>query len=161
MSNKLTKEAATKVTRVLDHAASILQQHHEALGVKEKIAKDFALRCDILSDHIDKQAGIDRRAQMDPAENYTEDKLGPDDFDPAEIGEQTPAALLRNEDEPYMDTFNQQWFDQLREVQQTGQFSNAKVAAQLVKHMAKILDAYGIPLRVARKKEGKDPKKAA
>jgi len=161
MPSKIKKEAAIKVTRVLDHAADILQQHHAALGIKEKIAKDFAIRCDLLSDHIEKQAGVDRRAQMDPAENYTEDKLGPDDFDPAEVGEETPGALLRNEDEPYMDTFNQQWFDQLREVQQTGQFSNAKVAAQLVKHMAKILDAYGIPLRVARKKVEKDPKKAA
>jgi hypothetical protein len=156
MSSKpITKEAALKVSRLLDQAATTFQKHHVALGIKPKIANDFALRCDILSDHVEKQAGIDRRAQMDPKENYTEDALGPDDFDPAEIGEQTPGALLRNEDEPYMDTFNQQWFDQLREVQQTGQFSNAKTAAQLIKHMAGLLHAHGIPLVVRRKKSPK------
>jgi hypothetical protein len=140
---KLTKEGAKQVTADLDRLATLFQSHFTTLGLPKHIAKDMALRCDMLSDHIENRAGIARKAQMDPPANYTEEDVKPDEFNPAEIGEESAQAFLRNEDEPYMDAFKQDEFDQLREVQQDGMFSNAKAAAELVKKMAALLAENG------------------
>jgi len=170
MPKQLTKFGALQVSHDLDRLASLYQEEAETIGVTEKIANDFALRCDILSDHIEKRAGIQRdadgnlkdpqlakmaaaitkRAQMDPKENYTETTLAPNSFDPAEIGEEQSGALLRNQDEPYMDVFKQDEFDQLRQVQQDGMFSNAKSASLLVQKMARLLEKNNIPIPVAQ-----------
>jgi len=163
MPKKLSKQGAMQVTTDLDRIASLFEQEHETLGISDKIAGDFALRCDILSTAVEKTAGIERTpegklkdpellklAQMDPTQNYTETKVKPNEFDPSEIAKETPAALLRNTDEPYMDVFRQDEYDQLREVQQTGMFSNAKTAAVLVKKMAALLAQNNVPLPVAR-----------
>lgn len=169
MPKNLTKFGALQVSHDLDRLASLYQEEAEALGVTPKIANDFAMRCDILSDHIEKRAGIQRdgegnlrdpelakyasglakKAEMDPRENYTESTLAPHDFDPAEIGEEQSGALLRNQDEPYMDVFKQDEFDQLRQVQQDGMFSNAKSAATLVKKMANLLAQHKVPVYVS------------
>ena len=45
-----------------------------------------------------------------------------------------------------MDVFRQDEYDQLREVQQTGMFSNAKTAALLVRKMARLLAQNQVPL---------------
>lgn len=148
---KLTKAAALQVTARLDQLANIFQKQYGALGFSEKVARDFAFRCDVLADRVEKWTGVKRTAQLDPVDNYTESDLLPDAFDPSEIGAETTKPLLRNQDEPYMDTFRQEWFDELRTVQQTGQFSNAKVAAQAMRHMAQLLDAYGIPMNPRRR----------
>lgn len=155
MTAQLSKKAALKVGAQLDYVASLVQGNYGVLGIPEKIAKDFAFRCDALSDHVEQRVGVDRmassrKAELDPKENFTETELVAPEFDPAEIGEETAKPLLVNSDEPYMDTFRQEWFDELRTVQQTGQFSNAKAAAKLVVKMAQILDAHGIPLVVPR-----------
>jgi len=170
MPKQLTKFGALQVSHDLDRLAALYQAEAETIGVTSKIADDFALRCDILSDHIEKRAQIARnadgaltdpalakyaaalvkRAAMDPKENYTVDPLGGNDFNPAEIGEEQSGALLRNQDEPYMDAFKQDEFDQLRQVQQDGMFSNAKSASRLVQKMARLLAQNGIPLPVAQ-----------
>lgn len=170
MPKQLTKFGALQVSHDLDRLAALYQAEAETIGVTAKIADDFALRCDILSDHIEKRAQIGRnadgaltdpdlakyaaalvkRAEMDPKENYTVDQLGANDFNPAEIGEEQSGALLRNQDEPYMDVFKQDEFDQLRQVQQDGMFSNAKSASLLVQKMAKLLAKNGIPLPIAQ-----------
>ena len=164
MSKQLSKSGAMQVTTDLDQIATLFQQEHETLGIKKKIADDFALRCDILSSAVEKTAGIERTpegelkdpellklAQMDPTQNYTEGKIKPNEFDPSEIAKETPAALLRNTDEPYMDVFRQDEYDQLREVQQTGMFSNAKTAASAMKKMAELLAQNKVPLPVEKK----------
>lgn len=170
MPNQLTKQGALQVSTDLDRLASVFQQEHATLGLSEKVAQDFALRCDILSDFIEKKAGVardadgaikdaelakyasalSRRAQMDPKKNFTVGDVKSGEFNPAEIGEEQSGALLRNSDEPYMDCFQQDEFDQLRQVQQDGMFSNAKAAAVAIKKMAMILAAHGIPLSVAK-----------
>lgn len=170
MPKQLSKFGALQVSHDMDRLAALYQEEAEAIGVSPKIANDFALRCDILSDHIEKRAGIERdgdgnltdpellqyataltkKAAMDPKENYTVDQLGANDFNPAEIGEEQSGALLRNQDEPYMDVFKQDEFDQLRQVQQDGMFSNAKSASLLVQKMARLLEKNNIPLPVAQ-----------
>ena len=176
MPKQLSKFGALQVSHDMDRLAALYQEEAEAIGVSSKIANDFALRCDILSDHLEKRAGIERddnnalkdpelakyashlstskTAAMDPKENYTVDQVGANDFNPAEIGEEQSGALLRNEDEPYMDVFKQDEFDQLREVQQDGMFSNAKSAALLVQKMAKILAENNIALPAVVKAAG-------
>jgi hypothetical protein len=166
----LSKHGALQVTRDLDRIANLFESEHTTLGVSEKVAEDFGLRCDLLSREVEKTAGIERaedgkfadpeiaklageiakQAMMDPKQNYTVDKLGPNDFNPAEIGEEQSKALLRNQDEPYMDMFKQDEFDQLRMVQQDGMFSNAKSASLLVQKMARLLEKNNIPLPVAQ-----------
>jgi hypothetical protein len=166
MSNQLSKQGALQVTRDLDRIATLFEAEFQALGVSEKIAHDFATRCDLLSQEVEKTAGIERteggefkdpeiaklataiekKAQMDPKSNYTEDQLGAKDFNPAEIGEEQSGALLRNQDEPYMDVFKQDEFDQLRQVQQDGMFSNAKSASLAMQKMAALLAKHNIPL---------------
>jgi len=166
MSKTLSKQGALQVTRDLDRFANLYETEYATLGVSEKVGNDFALRCDLLSREAEKTAGIERtedgqfkdpeiakmasaikkRAEMDPKNNYTEDQVQGWEFNPAEIGEEQSKALLRNEDEPYMDVFKQDEFDQLRMVQQDGMFSNAKSAALLVQKMAKILAENNISL---------------
>jgi len=137
---KLTEKGARQVTADLDRLATLFQSDYAILGIPEKIAVDMARRCDMLSDTIEKTAGLSRKAQMDPTENYTEEKILPNEFNPAEIGEEQSEAFLRNEDEPYMDVFKQDEFDQLREVQQDGMFSNAKSASKLIAKLADRLE---------------------
>jgi hypothetical protein len=166
MSKKLSKQGALQVTRDLDRIANLYETEFATLGVSEKVGKDFAFRCDLLSQEAEKVAGIERtqdgsfkdpeiakmaasiekQAEMDPKNNYTEDQVQGWEFNPAEIGEEQSGALLRNEDEPYMDVFKQDEFDQLRQVQQDGMFSNAKAASLLVQKMAKILAENNIAL---------------
>jgi hypothetical protein len=169
MSDQLTKQGALQVTADLDRLANLFMSEKEILGLTEKIAQDFALRCDIISDHLERKAGIERaddgslkdpnlaryasvlskKAEMDPKSNYTMEDIKPKEFDPAEIGEEQSGALLRNQDEPYMDVFKQDEFDQLRQVQQDGMFSNSKAASALVAKMAKLLSDNNIKVPVA------------
>ena len=155
---QLTTKGAIQISTELDRVASLFQKEHEVLGLPEKIAIDFALRCDALSDHIEKRAGVVRlkTGELDPKHNYTEtaggDAEGTNYFPPSDIGTRTDGALLRNQDEPYMDTFEQEWYNELRTVQQTGQFSNAKAASeigpQMLKRMATLLQQAGVKLKV-------------
>jgi len=136
MPKTITKKGAMKVTADLDRLANLFQYQHEALRLPKAVATDLAKRLDTVSSHLEIVSGIDKSAKMDPPSNYTEEKLTPGEFDPADIGEEDAGALERNSDEPYMDTFKQDEFDQLREVQQTGMFSNAKAARSLLRRLA-------------------------
>jgi RecA-family ATPase len=171
MPKNLSKQGALQVTHDLDRLANLYQSEFETLGVTEKIATDFATKCDILSDILERRAGVERnengdlkdaelaryasslgkQAQMDPKSNYTMEDIKPGEFDPAEIGEEQADAILRNSDEPYMDVFRQDEFDQLRQVQQDGMFSNAKAASAAMAKMAKLLSDAGIKVPVSRK----------
>ena len=133
---KITETGARQVTANLDRLAELFQTDFATLGLPQDVASDMALRCDMLSDRIESHAGLrPRQAQMDPPANYTEEKVAPNEFNPAEIGEESSQAFLRNEDEPYMDSFTQDENDQLRMVQQDGMFSNAKAASELIRKL--------------------------
>lgn len=57
----LSKEAAQAITTDLDKLAQLFEADHTALGVPANVAKDFAYRCDLLSDFVEKQAAsLDR-----------------------------------------------------------------------------------------------------
>jgi len=165
MSKKqLSKQGALQVTRDLDRIANLFESEWKTLGISQKIADDFGMRCDLLSREVEKTAGIrrnedgsfadpevakyasalEKKAEMDPKHNMTEEDVQGWEFNPAEIGEEQSGALLRNEDEPYMDMFKQDEFDQLRQVQQDGMFSNAKAASLAMQKMARLLAKHNI-----------------
>lgn len=113
--SRLKKEAAQKITADLDRLATVFQKEHQALGVSERVALDFAYRCDLLSDHLEKTA----LTEYDPVD---ESKGAPQNFDPEVIGEETSGPLLNEPDEAFMKgEFTQQKNRELRERQEAGE----------------------------------------
>jgi len=148
---KLSPNGVKKMTADLERVASALQYHHHAMGIPKKIAMQFAWECDTIADQLERQAGLrPRKANFDPAQNFSESENIPNRFDAAEIGMESTGPMMQDDDEPYMDVFVQDEFNQLREVQQTGMFSNAKVAARLLLKLSTFIHDKGlkIPVRV-------------
>ena len=56
MANKLTREGARNLTATIDRVASAVQENAALLGIDSKIAKDFAYRCDLISDAVETTA---------------------------------------------------------------------------------------------------------
>ena len=56
----LTKAAAKAITADLDRLAQLFEADHIALGVPANVATDFAYRCDLLSDFVEKRGGLER-----------------------------------------------------------------------------------------------------
>lgn len=59
MSDKLSRQGALRLTADIDRIASVLSEHALALGIPQNVALDFAKRADLLSDVIEKTAGLD------------------------------------------------------------------------------------------------------
>jgi len=53
------------ITASLDNIASLFQENHESLGISEKVAMDFAQRCDLLSDALEKTASQELKIVKD------------------------------------------------------------------------------------------------
>lgn len=56
----ISKKAAKAITTDLDRLAQLFESAHAELQVPEKVALDFAYRCDLLSDFVEKNAALDR-----------------------------------------------------------------------------------------------------
>jgi hypothetical protein len=117
----LSKKSAREVTYTLDRVASLFQEEYRKLGIPEKVANDFAFRCDFLSDHIEKKAGLSKEALsgFDPVKE--------EGFDPEEIGKEQSGPQEGDSDESYMDShFSQQENRELRENQESGNLHKDK-----------------------------------
>jgi hypothetical protein len=107
---KATVQGVGRVTASLDQLADTFQHHAESLGVPVKVAMDFAYRCDLLSDAMDrgKTAGY---------------------FNPAEIGVEVPGPLVSDPNNPFMaGEFTQQEFFELADKQMSGALEAAAAA---------------------------------
>jgi len=62
MAGNLSRADARTLTETIDRIASTLQNHHATFGIPEKVALDFAYRCDLISDTVEKTA-IDKTAE--------------------------------------------------------------------------------------------------
>lgn len=62
---KLTRQGARNLTATLDRIASAVQQNPALLGIDNKIAKDFAYRCDLISDAVERTAVTNYPKQAD------------------------------------------------------------------------------------------------
>ena len=133
-TKKASKAGARRVTANLDALASLFQNHHRALGIPSRVAMDFAYRCDMLSDSIDrrKQAGY---------------------FNPAEIGEEQPGPLMFDENNPFMEgEFTQERFRALSQKQEAGELSDGIADPKLASLVRKAAnDAARNALRMAKK----------
>lgn len=110
---KASQAGARRVTATLDSMASLFQHHAGALGIPQKVAMDFAYRCDLLSDNIDKR----RTAGY---------------FDPSEIGTEKPGPMEYDTNNPFMvGEFTREEFRNLSEKQMAGE-----LAANAAKHVA-------------------------
>ena len=56
MNTKNTSKGARNLSVALDRIASTIQQNPALLGIDPKIAKDFAYRCDLISDAVETTA---------------------------------------------------------------------------------------------------------
>lgn len=127
----LSRRGALQVTSSLDRVAQLIQQNHAVLGIDKKIATDFAYRCDLLSDAIERRAAVAK-----VADENTSILGDTGNNDPATIGEDVggPLEIVEPPSEPWMDGhFSQQNFRQLGEAQEQGDlgpvFLNQKLAS--------------------------------
>ena len=80
----LTRQGARRVTSMLDRLASAIQENPSILGINPKIAKDFAYRCDLLSDAIEGRAVANFPRQAAEAESDESDDESDDESPKAE-----------------------------------------------------------------------------
>ena len=151
---KLTRRGAAHVTTDLDKIANLFQNHATTLGVPDKIASDFAYRCDLLSDHVEKYAQRVAAAQGE-AEEDAEGKTAAVDetgtsiepfpgnkgFDANEIGDlkSGPLEIITPPNEPWMNgEFTQEEFMALREKEQSGELAANAAAGKADPKLASI-----------------------
>lgn len=110
---KASKAGVRRVTANIDALASLVQCHFESLGIPKAAARDFATRCDMLTDHLDAQ----RKAGY---------------FDPSEIAVEVPGPEQFDSNNSFMaGHFTQERFRALDEKQMSGE-----LAANAAKHVA-------------------------
>jgi len=112
MPKSITKKGAFQASAALDRIATLIQMEHTSLGIPEKVASDFAHRCDLLADRIERTAGLvrDQKGNLKNA-----------DFNPSEIGVEKAGPLEGDSDESYMrGEFSQQERRELREEVESG-----------------------------------------
>jgi len=129
----LTKKGALIISRDFDRIATLVTAEWKSLGIPEKIARDFEHRCDLLSDRVERTAGMDptdkaataellRRFALDHKTDYPFDEGKSEHND--EIGEETGGPLEGDGDEPYMKgEFSQQEYRELSDAQESGAVS--------------------------------------
>ncbi len=133
----VTKEGAEELSSAIDRIASVVQDNFDLLGIDTKVAADFAYRCDLISDAVEKTAGMH--------------------FNPATIAEEVPGPLEQIQaHEPFMnDHFTQEKFEELDAAQTSGKIGipsyvtdtfkaasdveSARTAASLVTAMESLL----------------------
>ena len=128
---KASVSGARRVTANLDNLASLMQGHAPSLGISEKVAADFARRCDLLSDAIERNFGIKNAGY----------------YNPAQIGETVPGPLMMDANNPFMNgEFTQERFTQLAAKQMSGSLAanaaahvaDPKLASLIAKEAAKL-----------------------
>jgi hypothetical protein len=60
----------------MDRLAEVIQKEAALLDIPEKIANDFALRCDMLSDHIERRAAAEDKLATEPDDMSAEEQKG-------------------------------------------------------------------------------------
>lgn len=121
---KASQKGAFRVAQALDNLASLVQHHGASLGLPAKVAADFALRCDMVSDHLDKGFGL-RTAGY---------------YNPAQIGEGVPGPLISDANNPFMNGhFTQEKFTQLAEKQMSGALAGNAAAHRADPKLASLI----------------------
>jgi len=125
MTKKMTQAGARNVTAMLDDIAELFEFHHESLGTPKKIAMDFAHRCDLLSEHLEKVAGEGKDEEGESVDH------GESGTDANMIADQVPGPIESQPDEASYtgDNFTQQEHHELAEKQEAGALPAVEKAA--------------------------------
>lgn len=147
---RLTRQGARNLTAALDNIAQVVQHRAALLGLDTRTATDFAYRCDLLSDAIERTASANFPLSRQAADAYGK---GSDDegmsvehgeggFDPNLIGDEVPGPLeiIEPPSEPWMDGhFTQEKYHVLGELQEAGELGPVHLASLLTKAAGIIL----------------------
>jgi len=129
--SKLTREGARNLTTTIDRIASVIQENAALLGIDSKIAKDFAYRCDLVSDAVETTA----------VANYPKSVVAEEIAE--EIGEEVSGPLVDGEvTKDLGGQFTQKEFAQLTEVAE----KLAKAASVFTSRSRKPVADYGFGL---------------
>jgi hypothetical protein len=147
----LTRKGARRLTAMLDEVATVVQENPTLLGIDQRIASDFAYRCDLLSDAVESTAvaNFPRQASEEETDAEEEAEEGTDKtaneslsqgslFNPAQIGEEVPGPLEQlDKDEPWMaNHFTQIRFDELSGAQEGGKIGPKTFVSPVAKKAA-------------------------
>lgn len=147
MSDTLTRPGARELTAAIDRIASVVQTNPAMLGLPPKIAMDFARRCDMISDQVEKTAvsnfpvtAAEGVSDPDPDPD-SDDQNKPEHFEdgskkatsedgsigalnggwePGQIADQESGPFEGDADEPYMATFDEEEYHQLGDKVESG-----------------------------------------
>jgi len=120
--SKMTRAGARNLTATLDRIASVVQSNPSLIGIDSKIAKDFAYRCDLISDAVERTAVANYPRTAD--ENSSVPSAG-GDYQVAkpgiekEIGAETKGPIYEEDPATSKDVdghFTQEDFHQLTEL---------------------------------------------
>ena len=145
---RLTRQGARNITAALDNIAQVVQHRATMLGLDKRTATDFAYRCDLLSDAIERTASANFPRQAADAHGKGNDdegmsvEHGEGGFDPNLIGDEVPGPLeiIEPPSEPWMDDhFTQEKYHVLGELQEAGELGPVHLASLLTKAAGIIL----------------------
>ncbi len=128
MNAKLTRQGARNLTASIDRIASAIQENAALLGIDPRVAKDFAYRCDMISDAVESRA----------VHNFP--KQG--NFDASTIGETVSGPLEDGEiDKDSAGHFTQEKFTELSDLQEDGELGPVRLASlqNAVEKLASVL----------------------
>lgn len=147
---RLTRQGARNLTAALDNIAQVVQHRAAMLGLDKRTATDFAYRCDLLSDAIERTASENFPLPRQAADAYGKGnddegmsvEHGEGGFDPNLIGDEVPGPLeiIEPPSEPWMDGhFTQEKYHVLGELQEAGELGPVHLASLLTKAAGIIL----------------------
>jgi hypothetical protein len=158
--SRLTRQGARNLTAALDNIAQVVQNRAALLGLDKRTATDFAYRCDLLSDAIERTASanfpLSRQAADAHGKGNDDEGMsvehGEGGFDPNLIGDEVsgPLEIIEPPSEPWMaGHFTQEKYHVLGELQEAGELGPVHLASLLTK-------AAGIILAQESEKEEKE-----
>lgn len=125
MAHKIGKKAAVQITQDFDRIANLIQTEYSRLMIPQDVASDFVTKCDLLSDHIEKMAGIDPEDEGELKFALSDfDPVKEPGFDPEVIGEEKAGPLVNTTpDANAQGEFTQQENRELRERFEAGELT--------------------------------------
>jgi hypothetical protein len=148
--SRLTRQGARNLTAALDNIAQVVQNRAALLGLDKRTATDFAYRCDLLSDAIERTASanfpLSRQAADAHGKGNDDEGMsvehGEGGFDPNLIGDEVsgPLEIIEPPSEPWMaGHFTQEKYHVLGELQEAGELGPVHLASLLTKAAGIIL----------------------